>query len=93
MKRAVEPYLSMKVLVTVVPEQAVPRIPLLLGLLVVGVGGMAISRAVRRAQAVYRTRRALRSAGGGGDERWPEAWWNVIEKPEEGHKRRRRALR
>jgi hypothetical protein len=55
---------SMRVLVTVVPEQAVPWILLLLGLLVVGVGGIAISRTVRRAQAVYRTRRALRAAGG-----------------------------
>jgi hypothetical protein len=81
---------SMKVLVTVVPEQAVPWILLLLGLLVVGVGGVAISRAVRRAHAFYRQRRVLRSV-----EEWTERWGQEVAggRRDASESRRRRVLR
>jgi hypothetical protein len=83
---------SKTVSVQVVPETffSLPWIILLLGLVAIGAGAAATARTARRAQAVYRERRALRSAG-----EWPEwqgqdiAWWGRGE----AGRRRRRVLR
>jgi hypothetical protein len=75
---------SQEVTVNVVPEglaAAVPWILLFLGLLVLGVGGLAAARASRRAQAVaLRRRRTLR-------------YWDYDYHALEQERRRRRVLR
>ena len=83
---------SKVVAVQVVPETwlSVPWIILLLGMAAIGAGAVATARTARRAQAVYRRRRALRPAG-----EWSEwcgqdasGWVRG-----ENSRRRRRALR
>jgi hypothetical protein len=61
---------SAVVTVLVIPETLSalsPWLLLLLAVLVAVLGAVAVSRASRRAQAVYRSRRVIRSAGS-----WPE---------------------
>jgi hypothetical protein len=83
---------SKAVTVQVVPETffSLPWVILLLAMAAIGAGAIATARTARRAQAVYRRRRALRSAG-----EWPEwrgqdvSGWGR----DETGRRRRRALR
>jgi hypothetical protein len=84
---------SAVVTVLVIPETLAalsPWLLLLLAVLVAVLGAVAVSRASRRAQAVYRMRRVLRSA-----EEWPEWWGQDVAGRARGEagRRRRRVLR
>jgi hypothetical protein len=83
---------SKAVTVQVVPETffSLPWIILLLAMAAIGAGAVATARTARRAQAVYRRRRALRSAG-----EWPDWRGQDVSRwgRDEAGRRRRRALR
>jgi hypothetical protein len=83
---------SKVVTVQVVPETffSLPWVILLLVVAAIGAGAVATARTARRAQAVYRRRRALRSAS-----EWPEWWGQDVAGwgRDETGRRRRRALR
>jgi hypothetical protein len=83
---------SKVVTVQVVPETffSLLWVILLLVMAAIGAGAVATARTARRAQAVYRRRRALRSAG-----EWPEWWGQDVAGwgRDETGRRRRRALR